>query len=159
MMYAENMVGSAYLSIVFNITLMFPRVCAIATYTSTENPSLALIMFHRVVSKMQLSAFGERLAKLRLATGISARDMSLSMGMSANYINKIENNKTLPSMATFFDICDYLEIEQKDFFDENNKYPDTMNNLVDGLKKLDKKALSNIEGLVNELNRSYFDLA
>ncbi|MCR5669239.1 MAG: helix-turn-helix transcriptional regulator, partial [Lachnospiraceae bacterium] len=35
--------------------------------------------------------FSERLSKLRLQKGISARDMSLSLGQSPSYINNIEN--------------------------------------------------------------------
>ena len=35
----------------------------------------------------------ERLAKLRTQKGVSARDMSLSLGQANNYINNIENKK------------------------------------------------------------------
>ena len=48
----------------------------------------------------------ERIAQLRLQKGVSARDMSLSLGQSESYINKIENRRTLPSMAGFFYICE-----------------------------------------------------
>lgn len=34
--------------------------------------------------------FGQRLAQLRITKGVSARDMSLSLGQSPSYINKIE---------------------------------------------------------------------
>ena len=44
----------------------------------------------------------ERLAKLRMQKGVSARDMSLSLGQANNYINNVENKKTLPSMQSFF---------------------------------------------------------
>ena len=37
----------------------------------------------------------ERLAKLRTQKGVSARDMSLSLGQANNYINNIENKKSL----------------------------------------------------------------
>ena len=50
----------------------------------------------------------ERLAKLRMQKGVSARDMSLSLGQANNYINNVENKKTLPSMQSFFYICEYL---------------------------------------------------
>jgi len=33
----------------------------------------------------------ERIAKLRQTKGVSARDMSLSIGQNVNYINHIEN--------------------------------------------------------------------
>ena len=48
--------------------------------------------------------------------GVSARDMSLSLGQSESYINKIENKRTLPSMTGFFYICDYLNITPQEFF-------------------------------------------
>lgn len=61
--------------------------------------------------------FSKRLAKLRNQKGVSARDMSLSIGQNPGYINNIEMGKALPSMASFFFICDYLEISPKQFFD------------------------------------------
>ena len=54
--------------------------------------------------------FCERLAELRIRKGVSAREMSIALGQSAGYINSIENKKNLPSMGTFFYICEYLEI-------------------------------------------------
>lgn len=46
--------------------------------------------------------FSERLTKLRLKKGVSARDMSLTLGQSESYINRIESQKMLPSMSVFF---------------------------------------------------------
>ena len=65
--------------------------------------------------------FCERLTQLRLKKGVSARDMSLSLGQSESYINRIESKKMLPSMSVFFYICDYLGITPKEFFDIENK--------------------------------------
>ena len=59
---------------------------------------------------MYENEFAVRLAKLRLKKGVSARDMSLSIGQNPGYINSIENGKSLPSMAGFFFICEYLDI-------------------------------------------------
>ena len=42
--------------------------------------------------------FAKRLAQLRNQKGVSARDMSLSLGQGAGYINNIENKNNLPSM-------------------------------------------------------------
>ena len=44
----------------------------------------------------------ERLAKLRTQKGVSARDMSLSLGQANNYINNIENKKVTSRYAVFF---------------------------------------------------------
>ena len=60
----------------------------------------------------------ERLAKLRTQKGVSARDMSLSLGQANNYINNIENKKSLPAMQSFFYICEYLGVTPQEFFDE-----------------------------------------
>ena len=61
-------------------------------------------------------SFADRLSELRSQYGISAREMSLSLGQNPGYINNIENRKSLPSMAAFFDICDYLGISPEEFF-------------------------------------------
>ena len=66
----------------------------------------------------------ERLAKLRTQKGVSARDMSLSLGQANNYINNIENKKSLPSMQAFFYICEYLDVTPQEFFDEGNAHPE-----------------------------------
>lgn len=61
--------------------------------------------------------FIQRLTQLRQQKGVSARDMSLSIGQNPSYINNIENGKALPSMMVFFYICDYFNISPKEFFD------------------------------------------
>ena len=58
--------------------------------------------------------FSLRLAKLRTQKGVSARDMSLSMGQNPGYINNIETGKSMPSLSGFFYICDYLDITARD---------------------------------------------
>lgn len=95
--------------------------------------------------------FPERLAKLRNAKNISARDMSLSIGQNENYINQIENKKTLPSMQGFFYICEFLDVSPKEFFDEENIYPESLNNLIKNAKNLNKKCLIHLIGLTEEL--------
>ena len=46
--------------------------------------------------------FYKRLAELRANKGVSARDMSLSIGQSAGYINALENRNGFPSMLPVF---------------------------------------------------------
>ena len=66
--------------------------------------------------------FCERLASLRTAKGVSARDMSLSIGQSANYINKIESKRSYPSMTTFLIFVNILASLRGVFFDDDNAY-------------------------------------
>ncbi len=74
--------------------------------------------------------FAERLAELRLAKGVSARDMSLSLGQSVNYINAIESNRSLPSMTNFFYICKYLGVTPSEFFAVEIKTPNKVRELI-----------------------------
>ena len=46
---------------------------------------------------MNKQEFSERLSALRINKGVSARDMSLSIGQSPGYINNIENGINYPS--------------------------------------------------------------
>ena len=89
----------------------------------------------------------ERLAKLRMQKGVSARDMSLSLGQANNYINK-----TLPSMQSFFYICEYLGVTPQEFFDEGNPNPAALKEFITEAKKLDSKTMSYILGIMKELN-------
>ena len=93
----------------------------------------------------------ERIAKLRTAKNISARDMSLSLGQSQSYINNIENKKALPSMQMFLYICEYLDISPKDFFDDEINEPNAYNNAVDTFKSLSAKQLELFISLASEM--------
>ena len=95
----------------------------------------------------------ERLARLRTQKDFSARDMSLSMGQADNYINNIENKRSLPSMKSFFYICEYLGITPQEFFDTGNAYPEKLNELLEEAKKLDEDSLAHISAIVKEMNR------
>ena len=81
--------------------------------------------------------FSLRLAKLRTQKGVSARDMSLSMGQNPGYINNIETGKSMPSLSGFFYICDYLDITARDFFDDGNEYPEQLCAVFQDMQKLE----------------------
>lgn len=95
--------------------------------------------------------FSNRLAQLRIEKGVSARDMSLSIGQNPGYINNIETGKALPSMSAFFFICEYLNITPKDFFDTDSAQPEQLIQLVLNLKKLNVKQFDNIAFLVDQI--------
>lgn len=95
--------------------------------------------------------FPIRLAELRTKKGVSARDMSLSIGQNPGYINNIETGKALPSMSAFFFICDFLGITPKEFFDTDSKDPEDLRTLTENLKKLDQNQLQNISSIVKGL--------
>lgn len=95
--------------------------------------------------------FAERLAQLRIIKGVFARDMSLSLGQSTGYINNIENKNNLPSMTAFFYICEYLNIEPRDFFDFNSDNPEKLNEIIADLKKLTPEQFNHISEVIKDL--------
>ncbi len=102
---------------------------------------------------MERQDFINRLAELRTAKGVSARDMSLSIGQSPGYINNIENGLSFPSMASFFYICEYLGITPQEFFDTGTTAPVQLQELMDAAKSLDRKQLDNLIAIAKDLKR------
>lgn len=102
---------------------------------------------------MEKEDFIKRLTELRINKGVSARDMSLSIGQSAGYINNIENGVNLPSMMTFFYICEYLEVEPKDFFATKSTNPTKANELFEIAKSLSNEQLDNLISLAKGLQK------
>lgn len=97
--------------------------------------------------------FAERIAQLREQKGVSARDMSITLGQSQGYINNIENSKNYPSMSIFFYICEYFEITPKEFFDFENKDPKLSAELINELRKLDYAETKHILEIVKDINK------
>lgn len=64
---------------------------------------------------MQEEDFAKRLSALRQEKGVSARDMSLSLGQNAGYINNIENGHNFPSITVFSTSVNIWELLQKNF--------------------------------------------
>ncbi|MBE6580282.1 MAG: helix-turn-helix transcriptional regulator [Ruminococcaceae bacterium] len=100
---------------------------------------------------MRAENFALRLARLRTQKGVSARDMSLSIGQNASYINTIESGKALPSLTVFFYICEYLGVTPRDFFDEDIKNPEGLNSLIQDLSQLDDSQLQSLSVIVKGL--------
>ena len=89
---------------------------------------------------MQEEDFAKRLSALRQEKGVSARDMSLSLGQNAGYINNIENGHN-------------LGITPKEFFDYDNESPDTTRQLLEALTKIDKETLVHLTAIILALSK------
>ena len=94
--------------------------------------------------------FYNRLTQLRIQKGVSARDMSLSLGQRESYINKIENRRTLPSFSGFLYICEYLEISPQDFFSDTAS-PQKTNALIKDLNKLNSDQTEHVHQIVKDI--------
>lgn len=100
---------------------------------------------------MEKQEFSKRLTELRIKKGVSARDMSLSIGQSAGYINNIENGVNFPSMTNFFYICDFLAITPQEFFDMEIQNPSKVQRLLTATNRLSDEQLDHLIAIVEDL--------
>ncbi len=98
--------------------------------------------------------FTKRLVELRMLTGASARDMSLSLGQSPSYINNIENGKNLPSFHMFFYICEFLNVTPEEFFALDTPDPPKVNELVHAVRGLSGEQLDHLIALARGIRKS-----
>lgn len=98
-----------------------------------------------------LNWFPSRITELRTQRGISARDMSLSLGQSESYINKIENRHTLPSMSGFIYICEYLNITPQDFFNVESPAPQKSKEVLAALNRLTAEQADHIMMVIRDI--------
>lgn len=102
---------------------------------------------------MDKDTFAKRLSVLRLNKGVSARDMSLSIGLSEGYINNVENRVNYPSMEVFFYICEYLGITPAEFFDTKTQDPTKERALYAAAKGLSSEQLDTLIALAKGLKK------
>ena len=95
--------------------------------------------------------FSERIAHLRNEKGVSARDMSLTLGQSESYINKIENKKSLPSMTGFFYICEYFSITPEEFFSVEKDSPLKIKEISDAASNLSTSQAEHILQIIKDI--------
>lgn len=95
--------------------------------------------------------FIARLTKLRIEKGVSARDMSLSLGQTESYINRIENGKMLPSLTAFFYICEYFKLTPGDFFYCDSEQNQDVKDAYLKLLSLDDSKREHIIALIKDL--------
>ena len=116
--------------------------------------SAGVILYTKGVVDMDyIEFFYKRLTELRVQKDVSARDMSLSLGQSESYINKIENKRTLPSFTGFMYICEYLGVTPQEFFNERVENPQKNKELLFELEKLSASEIEHVLQLVKDLNK------
>ena len=113
--------------------------------------SFIIYLYWGVISIDYMQWVSERITQLRTEKGVSARDMSISLGQSESYINKIENRRTMPSMAGFFYICEYLEITPKEFFDIKTVSPTKTAEIVQVIGELPPDKAEHILQVIRDL--------
>ncbi len=95
----------------------------------------------------------QRIARIRNAHKISARRLSVELGQSTEYINQIENGKSLPSLEGLFNFCDYFGISLGEFFEDKFNFPVEYANIIEELNKMDSLAVNQIYELLKLINK------
>lgn len=95
--------------------------------------------------------FSKRLTELRTQKGVSARDMSLSIGQNPGYIRAIESGTAFPTMANFFYICEYFNTTPQEFFNFGEETSNGMNALVDQLKQFDAEQINALTAFIKTI--------
>ena len=93
----------------------------------------------------------ERITELRMQKGVSSRDMSLSLGQSESYVNKIENHRTMPSITGLIYICEYFGITLQEFFDTEPLSPERSREILNEIKKLTPAQAEHILQVIRDL--------
>lgn len=93
----------------------------------------------------------DRITELRMQKKKSEYQLSLELGHSKSYIQSISSGRTSPSMAAFFEICDYFDISPVEFFDDTIKNPEHIHKITDKLKLLSEDDLIFYESILDRL--------
>ena len=96
----------------------------------------------------------DRITQLRMQKCVSEYKMSYDLGHSRSYIYNISSGKSLPPMAEFLEICDYLGVTPSDFFNDSNENPILVQSAIEEIKKLDDDDLMLVIGNLRRLNKN-----
>lgn len=96
----------------------------------------------------------ERISTIRNSKNISARSLSLNLGMSSEYVNQVENGRLMPSLDFIMNFCDYFNISVAEFFDETIKNPKKYQDLIQELNKMSQPELQQIIDLTKLINKN-----
>ena len=96
----------------------------------------------RIGNKMETRYIQERITQLRIEKGVSEYQMSLDLGQSKGYIQSISSGRTMPSMGQFLNICEYLSITPKEFFNAKAESPRLYGEVLKRLKKLEAEDIN-----------------
>ena len=91
----------------------------------------------------------KRIAKLRELKGVTAREMSLDIGQNPSYINRIENQKSMPSIQGLYYICEYLKVTPGEFFTESNTNPTLANELSEKMRRMTPRQLESLKSIID----------
>ena len=100
---------------------------------------------------MDKKFISERVFEIRSSKNISARSLSLDLGMSSEYVNQVENGRMMPSVDFLINFCEYFNITLSEFFDCENKNLIQNKTILVKLNKLDKQQLEAVNMIIDTM--------
>lgn len=91
---------------------------------------------------MELNEIIDRISHIRTKKGLSARELSLTIGKNPSYINRLEYRKDFePTIGVINDIIEACDSSFEEFFHENMDEYQADKKILDLIKKIpeDKK--------------------
>ena len=86
-----------------------------------------------------------------LLENASEYQMSLDLGKNKSYIQSLTSGRSLPTMQSFLDICDYLEVTPQQFFDSELHNLPLIDKATDLMKQLDDEDMLALISMLNRL--------
>ena len=72
--------------------------------------------------KMDLSVrIGQRIRLLREETGLSGKDLAAAAGISAPFLSRVENGKTMPSIPTLQSLAEVLKVDMASLLSQSEQ--------------------------------------
>lgn len=102
---------------------------------------------------MDSAEFRNCLIRIRTERDYSARRLSYELGKSATYIQEIESGKSMPSLATFFEICDVLDVTPSQFFYKEDDFKKT--DLIRKISDMDARQIEVLQALADVIKKTY----
>lgn len=103
---------------------------------------------------MEKEFIKNRVYQIRNANKISARSLSLELGMSSEYINQLESGRLMPSLDFLINFCDYFNLSLSDFFDTEVKYTIETKQIINELNKLSKDEVTLVYNLIHTIGKN-----
>lgn len=101
---------------------------------------------------MEKDYIKNRVYYIRMAHKISARSLSLELGMSTEYINQLESGRLVPSLDFLINFCEYFQMTLGEFFDEGTLYPLETKKIVEELNKMTPEEIDLVYNLLLTIN-------
>lgn len=100
---------------------------------------------------IDFNLLGKRIAQRRHSMGYKQNELAEKANLSNNYLSNIENGHSIPSLATFAELCIQLKTTPDTFLLGTIRTDDIPENIIDNLKLCDEKSLSLIGEIIQSI--------